>query len=291
MPITKVTAAVLNDDAVTNAKIADNSIDSEHYVDGSIDLAHLSANSVDGTKIVDDAVTADKLANSINTEIAANTAKTGITTSQANAITANTAKVTNATHTGDVTGSTALTIAADAVDGTKIADDSIDSEHYVDGSIDAAHLSNDIRGVQYIGIDTGDYIEFTADTQMDFYVNGNNEMRLEADGDLHVDGDVIAASTTVSSDERLKRNIVEYKEAVDTIKEIRGVTFEWKKDGKKSGGVIAQDIEKVLPELVGKKKSLNEQEETLTVDYNGLVGVLIEAVKELSSKVDELEKR
>ena len=49
-------------------------------------------------------------------EITANTAKVGITTSQANAITANTAKVTNANHTGDVTGSTALTIAAGAVD-------------------------------------------------------------------------------------------------------------------------------------------------------------------------------
>jgi hypothetical protein len=48
--------------------------------------------------------------------ITANTAKVGITTSQANEITANTAKVTNATHTGDVTGSTALTIAAGAVD-------------------------------------------------------------------------------------------------------------------------------------------------------------------------------
>jgi len=72
--------------------------------------------SISTVKIQDDAVTAAKLANSINTEIAANTAKTGITSGQASAITANTAKVTNATHTGDVTGATALTIAADAVD-------------------------------------------------------------------------------------------------------------------------------------------------------------------------------
>jgi len=72
--------------------------------------------SVTTAKIADDAVTADKLANSINTEIAANTAKTGITTSQANAITANTAKVTNATHSGEVTGATALTIADNVVD-------------------------------------------------------------------------------------------------------------------------------------------------------------------------------
>jgi hypothetical protein len=111
-----VTTAKLNADAVTGAKIADDAIDSEHYTDGSIDTAH----------IADDAVTAAKLANSINTEIAANTAK-----------------VTNATHTGDVTGATALTIAADAVTGAKIADDSIDSEHIVDGSIDTAHIGDD----------------------------------------------------------------------------------------------------------------------------------------------------
>ena len=98
-----------------------------------VNSTHLTSNSVTTAKIVDDAVTAAKLANSINTEIAANTAKTGITSSQASAITANTAKtgitsaqasaitantakVTNATHTGDVTGATALTIAAGAVD-------------------------------------------------------------------------------------------------------------------------------------------------------------------------------
>ena len=74
---------------VTAADIPDNSITAAKIVDGAITIAD----------IADDAVTADKLANSINTAIAANTAK-----------------VTNATHTGDVTGATALTIAVDAVD-------------------------------------------------------------------------------------------------------------------------------------------------------------------------------
>jgi len=81
-----------------------------------VDIGAPSADTVSTATIQDDAVTAAKLANSINTEIAANTAKTGITGGQATAITANTAKVTNATHTGDVTGATALTIATDAVD-------------------------------------------------------------------------------------------------------------------------------------------------------------------------------
>ena len=111
-----ISTAKLAADSVTGAKIADDAIDSEHYTDGSIDTAH----------IADDAVTEAKLANAINTAIAANTAKTS-----------------NATHTGDVTGATALTIAADAVTGAKIADDSIDSEHIVDGSIDTAHIGDD----------------------------------------------------------------------------------------------------------------------------------------------------
>ena len=108
---------------VTAADIPDNSITAAKIIDGAISIAD----------IANDAVTEDKLANSINAAIAANTAKTGITSTQADAIvantaktgitsgqasaiTANTAKVTNATHTGDVTGSTALTIAVDAVD-------------------------------------------------------------------------------------------------------------------------------------------------------------------------------
>tara|TARA_R110002012_G_scaffold191716_2_gene359454 strand:+ start:611 stop:1516 length:906 start_codon:yes stop_codon:yes gene_type:complete len=64
----------------------------------------------------------------LETAVTANTAKTGITTSQANAITANTAKVSNATHTGDVTGATALTIANNAVTTGKIADDAVTAD-------------------------------------------------------------------------------------------------------------------------------------------------------------------
>jgi hypothetical protein len=100
----------LSTGGIATAKIADSAITTAKIADSAITTA----------KIADDAVTADKLANSINTEIAANTAKTGITSSQASAITANTAKVTNATHTGDVTGATALTIANDAVTVAKL---------------------------------------------------------------------------------------------------------------------------------------------------------------------------
>lgn len=103
--------------------------------DGGVGTTQLAADAVTTAKIADDAVTTDKLANSINTEIAANTAKTGITSSQASAITANTAKVTNATHTGDVTGATALTIADNAVTNAKIADDAVTITKIADAAI------------------------------------------------------------------------------------------------------------------------------------------------------------
>ena len=67
-------------------------------------------------KIANDAATADKIANAVNSAITANTAKTGISSAQTSAITANTSKTTNATHSGEVTGSGALTIADNIVD-------------------------------------------------------------------------------------------------------------------------------------------------------------------------------
>ena len=88
---------------------------------GSVNADQLATDAVSTVKIADDAVTDAKLANSINTDIAANTAK-----------------VTNATHTGDVTGATALTIAADAVTTAKIVDDAVTAAKLADG----AYLAN-----------------------------------------------------------------------------------------------------------------------------------------------------
>ena len=69
-------------------------------------------------------------------------AGTGISVDQATGNVTVTNSEPNATHTGDVTGATALTIAADAVDGTKIADDAVDTEHIADDAVDHDQLSN-----------------------------------------------------------------------------------------------------------------------------------------------------
>lgn len=93
----------------------------------------------------------------------------------------------------------------------------------------------------------------------------------------------VQAETFVStSDENVKLNISTFENGLETIKALRGVNFNWKSTKEPSIGVIAQELEAVLPQLVtvGDPK---------TVNYNGIIGVLIEAVKELSAEVENLK--
>jgi hypothetical protein len=94
---------------------------------------------------------------------------------------------------------------------------------------------------------------------------------------------VQAADFNSTSDENLKTNIQTIESSLDTLQQLRGVTFDWKGNNKPSIGVIAQELEQVLPQLV-------TDGDPKTVNYNGLIGVLIEAVKELSAEVQELKR-
>ena len=153
--------------------------------------------------------------------------------------------------------------------------------------------SGDLRGEAWlIGRDTNDYISVNT-TEIDFVLDGNTDMRLENDGDLHVDGNVIAYSTTIS-DERLKTDIVKIDGALDKIAQLNGYTFTYIADGKKSAGVIAQEVQKVLPSAIIERKlplKMGDDDETeyMTVQYDQLMGILIEAIKELKEEVAALK--
>ena len=149
-----------------------------------------------------------------------------------------------------------------------------------------------LLGANKVGADAGDYMKFTADTQTDWYVNGNNEMRLEADGDLHVDGDVIAYSSTTASSIALKDNVNIIDNALEKLNALRGVSFNYKHDGRESAGVIAEDVKEVLPEAVKIiPPHLGSKEKSLGVNYGALTSILIEAIKELTAKVEKLENK
>ena len=153
--------------------------------------------------------------------------------------------------------------------------------------------SGDLRGEAWIiGRDSNDYIAVDTN-KIDFSLDDNIDMRLENDGDLHVDGNVIAYSTTIS-DERLKTDIVKIDGALDKVAQLNGYTFTYTADGKKSAGVIAQEVQKVLPSAITEstlplKMGDDDQTEYMTVQYDQLMGLMIEAIKELKAEVAELK--
>lgn len=127
--------------------------------------------------------------------------------------------------------------------------------------------------------------------------SSEEKFRWERDGDFHADGDVIAYSTTTPSDERLKDNIKTIENASEKIAKMRGVEYQWntgKLTGKKEIGLIAQEVEAVVPEVVAEKKlpMLTGTDEVYkTVDYERLVALLIESNKELQNRITELESK
>ena len=140
---------------------------------------------------------------------------------------------------------------------------------------------------------THDYTWYDANVGIRWYTAGAEDMRLTDAGDLHVDGDITAYSTTVS-DERLKHDIKPIENALDKVGQLNGCTFTYNADGKESAGLIAQDVEKVLPSAVTEKElplKIDDGNEYKVLQYDQTIGLLVEAIKELTAKVNELEAR
>ncbi len=99
--------------------------------------------------------------------------------------------------------------------------------------------------------------------------------------DLTVEGDIV-----ISSDARLKANIVSLGSTLARLLLIDGKSYTMKKDGKQKIGVLAQDIQKVFPELVS-----TDDRDMLAVNYQGLVTVIINAMKEQDGKMKEQDAK
>ena len=149
------------------------------------------------------------------------------------------------------------------------------------------NLETDLRdSISYLGYDSNDYIQWSNNTYFRSVVAGTERFRVDTAG-IDVSGRIVADSDiTAYSDERLKKDIKTIEGALDKTKALRGVEFTRIADDTKSIGVVAQELEEVLPELV-----LTDEEGMKSVNYAQITGLLIEAVKELSAKVEELEKK
>ena len=119
--------------------------------------------------------------------------------------------------------------------------------------------------------------------------SGNDEWVLNGDGDVFIRGDLTEQHT--SSDIRLKEDISVIPDAVEKVKSLRGVTFKYKENGAAGTGLIAQEVEEVLPEAVYTAPVLKEGEEFLALRYGNTVGLLVEAIKEQQTHIEALTKR
>jgi hypothetical protein len=101
--------------------------------------------------------------------------------------------------------------------------------------------------------------------------------------DLNTTGVITAQDFDALSDINFKENIQTVDNALNKVMSLRGVSFDWKKSKQPSFGVIAQEIEEVFPDLV-------HGESPKTVNYNGLVSVLIESIKDMKREITSLNE-
>jgi hypothetical protein len=119
-----------------------------------------------------------------------------------------------------------------------------------------------------------------ADNAQFFIVNSTGEVQIPF---TLVAGTTVSATTFNASDINLKTNIRTVVNPLDIVNELRGATFNWIKDDKADLGVIAQEVEQVLPELVMTHDGIKH------VNYFGLIALLLESVKTLSNRLAVLE--
>jgi cytoskeletal protein CcmA (bactofilin family) len=118
-------------------------------------------------------------------------------------------------------------------------------------------------------------------------VSGPSELNgdIIAKGSLQVDGNLTAFDMSITSDIKLKNSIKPLENSLDKVLILQGVSYFINGDNKKKIGFIAQEIEQVYPELV------LDNGEFKSVTYPNVTAILVEAIKELKTKYDDLESK
>lgn len=162
-------------------------------------------------------------------------------------------------------------------------------DHGVEGYLTASDLTTGLAG--YVPdtrtISTGNGIQGGGDLSANrtLSLDGTYTGDFDVTGNLRATQDVVAFYTT--SDERAKKDITVIDNALDKVSTLRGVEFEYKETGIRSTGLIAQEVQKVLPEAVF---VTDDATGMMGVRYQIMMGLMVEAIKELKQEIEELKK-
>ncbi|MEO9648391.1 tail fiber domain-containing protein, partial [Ekhidna sp.] len=253
-----VTTGKLAADAVTNAKLADDAVNTENITDATIATADIALDAIDNTLVADDAINTENIADGQ-------------------------VQTTDIANLNVTTGK----LAADAVTNAQLADDAVNTENITDGTI----ANSDINAAAAIAgtkispnfgsqnISTSGTLGAGATTVTSLKVSSLG------DGSVSIiNGD----GTVTSSDRRLKENIALLQNTLTKLDGLGGYNYNYKADTdkKKQIGVIAQELEKVFPELV-----VVDERGYKMVNYQGLIPVLIQAIKEQQLEISSLNQK
>jgi hypothetical protein len=172
--------------------------------------------------------------------------------------------VTATSYVGNLSGNVTGNLTGSASQTTITNDNSSTSNHYI----------------TFVSNTSGNRPQKVSSTGLIFKPSSSD---LIIGGNLGVTGIVTSVDYNSVSDISLKENIKPLENSLDKVCQLQGVSFDWKKDKTSTIGLIAQEVEKIYPELVGNSGDIK------TISYNNLVAVLIEAVKELKSEIEELK--
>ena len=182
------------------------------------------------------------------------------------------------------------------VSGNGVFTGSVTASSFIGAGIGASASSMMATGDVYAGVNNESYVRFQGSTGTKyarFYLEGDEDVRFTEGGTITANGNVVAYSTSIASDAKLKDNVETLEGCLDKVCQMRGVSYTWNdqssKDGVEDIGVIAQEMAEIYPEVVTEADGLNGKDPHLTVDYARLTAVLINAVKELRAEVKELK--
>jgi hypothetical protein len=176
------------------------------------------------------------------------------------------------TNVGDITGVTAGTNLTGGGSSGSVTLNVTASPSFTDVYVDDQIFSTG---------DTNTYLQFHAADQWRVVVGGSERLEVK-NSSPHV---LVSGDLNSTSDIRLKDDIKPIENALSDVCKLEGVSFNWKDTGTKATGFIAQQVEPILPDLV----STSEDDGIKSVNYIGLIGHLVEAIKEQQVQIDELK--
>ena len=272
---------------------ADGSIDSNSYLTsadlggGTLTISSGSGISLSSNPTFDANQNANKTITVSTNGTSSNTGNTLVLRDGSGGISIGALSAANANLSGNITASGFL---VSGQSGFLKADGTVDTTTYLsNGNIKDPQITLTASGS---GFSLGSTQSFTLNqasaATIAFSINsstGNTGSTLvfrDANGDF-ASRDISARNFDTTSDATLKTDILKVDNALDILESISGVSFKWKGTGEKSMGILAQEVEEVLPELINNSRNYK------AVNYNGLIAVLIESIKELKREIKQLK--